>query len=65
MTGYQVRFIEYMPLDAQHAWERQKVVPARTVLDRIGEVFPLVADGEGAEPARRTASPTAPRAESG
>ena len=50
-TGYQVRFIEYMPLDAQHAWERQKVVPARTVLDRIGEVFPLVADGEGAEPA--------------
>ncbi len=50
-TGYEVRFIEYMPLDAQHAWERQKVVPARNVLDRIGEVFPLVADGEGAEPA--------------
>ena len=50
-TGYEVRFIEYMPLDAQHAWERQKVVPARTVLDRIGAEFPLVADGEGAEPA--------------
>jgi cyclic pyranopterin phosphate synthase len=46
-----VRFIEYMPLDAQHAWERAKVVPARTVLERIGDVFPLVADGEGAEPA--------------
>ena len=29
-TGYQVRFIEYMPLDAQHAWEREKVVPAAT-----------------------------------
>ena len=26
-TGYEVRFIEYMPLDAQHAWERAKVVP--------------------------------------
>jgi cyclic pyranopterin phosphate synthase len=50
-TGYEVRFIEYMPLDAQHAWERAKVVPARTVLDRIGEVFELVADGDGAEPA--------------
>jgi GTP 3',8-cyclase len=27
-TGYEVRFIEYMPLDAEHAWERAKVVPA-------------------------------------
>jgi len=50
-TGYEVRFIEYMPLDAQHAWERRKVVPARTVLERIDEVFPLVADGGQAEPA--------------
>lgn len=50
-TSYEVRFIEYMPLDAQHAWEREKVVPAGTVLDRIGEVFPLIADGDGAEPA--------------
>jgi hypothetical protein len=40
-----------MPLDAQHAWERAKVVAARTVLERIGAEFPLVADGEGAEPA--------------
>ena len=44
-TGYEVRFIEYMPLDAQHEWERRKVVPARSVLERIGEAFPLVADG--------------------
>jgi GTP 3',8-cyclase len=50
-TGYEVRFIEYMPLDAQHAWERQKVVPARTVLERISEIFPLIADGGGGEPA--------------
>jgi len=42
-TGYDVRFIEYMPLDAQHAWERAKVVPGREVLDRIGERFPLIA----------------------
>ena len=27
-TGYEVRFIEYMPLDAEHAWERAKVVPS-------------------------------------
>src|SRR5436190_8456406 len=26
-TGYEVRFIEYMPLDADQAWERAKVVP--------------------------------------
>src|SRR6266540_939704 len=26
-TGYEVRFIEYMPLDAEQAWERAKVVP--------------------------------------
>ena len=42
-TGYEVRFIEYMPLDAQHAWEREKVVPAATMLERIGAVYPLVA----------------------
>jgi cyclic pyranopterin phosphate synthase len=50
-TAYEVRFIEYMPLDAQHAWERRKVVPARTVLERIAEVFPLVADDSGGQPA--------------
>ncbi len=50
-TGYEVRFIEYMPLDAQHAWEREKVVPARTVLERIGAAFPLAASGIDGEPA--------------
>jgi cyclic pyranopterin phosphate synthase len=34
-TGYEVRFIEYMPLDAEHAWERAKVVPSIDVLERI------------------------------
>jgi cyclic pyranopterin phosphate synthase len=42
-TGYDVRFIEYMPLDADHGWERDKVVPSREVLARIAERFPLTA----------------------
>ena len=50
-TGYEVRFIEYMPLDAQHAWEREKVVPAARILDAIDDVYPLVADGHENEPA--------------
>lgn len=50
-TGYQVRFIEYMPLDAQHAWERAKVVPAARILETIHAVHPLTADGPTSEPA--------------
>ena len=50
-TGYEVRFIEYMPLDAQHAWEREKVVPAARILDAIDAAFPLAPDGHGNEPA--------------
>jgi cyclic pyranopterin phosphate synthase len=50
-TGYEVRFIEYMPLDAQHAWEREKVVPAARILDAIEGVHPLVREGHEHEPA--------------
>jgi cyclic pyranopterin phosphate synthase len=50
-TGYEVRFIEYMPLDAEHAWERAKVVPSARVLERIDSAFPLVAAGPDHEPA--------------
>jgi cyclic pyranopterin phosphate synthase len=50
-TGYEVRFIEYMPLDAQHAWERDKVVAARRIIDAIHAVFPLEAEGHANEPA--------------
>jgi len=50
-TGYEVRFIEYMPLDAQHAWEREKVVPAARILDAIDAVHPLVPEGHANEPA--------------
>ena len=50
-TGYEVRFIEYMPLDAQHAWEREKVVPAARIVDEIDAAFPLMAEGHPSEPA--------------
>ena len=50
-TGYEVRFIEYMPLDAEHAWERSKVVPSQRVLEIIDATFPLAAVGHANEPA--------------
>jgi cyclic pyranopterin phosphate synthase len=50
-TGYDIRFIEYMPLDADHAWERAKVVPSRTIHEAIDDVYPLVGRMRGAEPA--------------
>jgi len=50
-TGYEVRFIEYMPLDAQHAWEREKVVPGARILRAIHATHPLVPDGPTNEPA--------------
>ncbi|MEO8475694.1 MAG: GTP 3',8-cyclase MoaA [Actinomycetota bacterium] len=50
-TGYEVRFIEYMPLDAQHAWERAKVVPAARILEAIDATYPLETTAHGSEPA--------------
>jgi cyclic pyranopterin phosphate synthase len=49
-TGHVVRFIEYMPLDAQHAWERAKVVPSAHLLEAVHEVFPLEPVGPDNEP---------------
>ena len=52
--GVVVRFIEFMPLDAQGAWDRSQVVPQDEILARIGEAFPLVPVGErGNAPAER------------
>ncbi len=49
---YQVRFIEYMPLDAQGEWSMQTVVPGAEILARIHAAFPLApANGNGSEPA--------------
>ena len=51
--GVGVRFIEFMPLDAQGEWTPERVVPAREILDRIDAVFPLRAapvPGTGSRP---------------
>jgi cyclic pyranopterin phosphate synthase len=50
-TGHEVRFIEYMPLDADQRWEREKVVPGAEVLAAIDAAFPLVAADGDAHPA--------------
>ncbi|QMU68671.1 GTP 3',8-cyclase MoaA [Streptacidiphilus sp. P02-A3a] len=39
--GYRMRFIESMPLDAQGAWERERMVPAEEILERLRERFAL------------------------
>ena len=50
-TGRTVRFIEYMPLDAQRAWERAKVVPSARIVGTVHAEFPLEALGPDHEPA--------------
>ena len=52
--GYDLRFIEQMPLDAQHAWEREKMVTADEVRARLSERFtltPMPDDTRGSAPA--------------
>jgi cyclic pyranopterin phosphate synthase len=39
--GVGMRFIEFMPLDAQGAWTEAQVVPAREILERISAEFSL------------------------
>ena len=53
-TGRMVRFIEFMPLDAQGDWDRAHLVPGREVFDRISARWPLEAlpDATGAPAAR-------------
>jgi cyclic pyranopterin phosphate synthase len=43
-TGYEVRFIEYMPLDAQDDWSADGVVAGAEILERISDAYELVAD---------------------
>lgn len=40
-TGVEMRFIEYMPLDSGHDWDRSKVVPGREIYQTINHVYPL------------------------
>lgn len=50
--GYELRFIEQMPLDPQHAWDRTKMVTGQEILDRLAarHVLTPVA-GRGSAPA--------------
>ncbi|HLM00174.1 MAG TPA: GTP 3',8-cyclase MoaA, partial [Pyrinomonadaceae bacterium] len=36
-----MRFIEYMPLDSAHEWNKNLVVPGREIREKINRVFPL------------------------
>ena len=43
-NGFEVRFIEFMPLDSQQLWDRRKVLLADDIIDMLGrEISPLVA----------------------
>ncbi len=44
-TGRTVRFIEYMPLDADGAWDRDQLVPGDEVFRRISARWPLEPTG--------------------
>jgi cyclic pyranopterin phosphate synthase len=52
--GYQLRFIEQMPLDAQHGWRRDEMVTADEILSILGDEFslePVGAELRGSAPA--------------
>ena len=51
--GVEIRFIEFMPLDAQGAWTLDQVVSADEIVSRIGAVYPVDAQVQGSEPASR------------
>jgi len=39
--GYELRFIEQMPLDAQHGWSRDTMITADEILEMLSERFEL------------------------
>jgi GTP 3',8-cyclase len=52
--GYHLRFIEQMPLDAQHGWRRDNMVTADEILAVLSDEFSLTPDdpaGRGSAPA--------------
>jgi cyclic pyranopterin phosphate synthase len=51
--GYQLRFIEQMPLDAQHGWRREDMVTADEILRALSAEFSLKPD----DPAERGSAP--------
>src|SRR6201997_1591344 len=51
--GYELRFIEQMPLDAQHGWKRTEMVTAEEILAALGREFTLIPD----DPRQRGSAP--------
>lgn len=51
--GVHVRFIEYMPLDADGGWRHDQVVPAAEIVAAIHERWPVEELTWGSEPAHR------------
>jgi GTP 3',8-cyclase len=53
--GYELRFIEQMPLDAQHGWQRAEMVTAGEILVALRSGFTLTPDRKerGGAPAER------------
>src|SRR3984957_9521937 len=52
--GYELRFIEQMPLDAQHGWKRTEMITAGEIIGSLSRAFSLSEDSErerGAAPA--------------
>jgi GTP 3',8-cyclase len=52
---YHLRFIEQMPLDAQHSWQRDQMITAAEILDRLSAAFTLTPAPErrGGAPAEK------------
>ena len=44
--GYELRYIEQMPLDAQHQWDREAMVTQGELLERLRTRFELTPTGE-------------------
>jgi cyclic pyranopterin phosphate synthase len=51
-TGAEVRFIEFMPLDADERWSGDRVVPSSVLRARINAAFPLLPGGGVLQPAQ-------------
>ena len=52
--GYELRFIEQMPLDAQHSWQRTEMISGEEILTALRGAFELTeVPGRGAAPAER------------
>jgi cyclic pyranopterin phosphate synthase len=51
--GVAVRFIEFMPLDADRRWSQGQVVPSAEIIAAIDAVFPTEPVARGSDPAER------------